>query len=73
MTFGPSEGTATRRPSTIMCARGLTSEQASDALARFGPNLVPVSRAEPLWRKVVRATSDPLILVLVGLSTLKIR
>ena len=52
---------------------GLTTAEAARALARSGPNSLPAKTAERLWRKVFRALTDPLVLVLmaaVGLTLL---
>jgi Ca2+-transporting ATPase len=55
-----------------MHAQGLTSGQAGQALLQFGPNRLPASPPERLWRKVLRATTDPMVLILVGAAVLTI-
>ncbi len=46
-------------------AGGLSSADAADRLARFGPNELPVARSVPLWQRVAGQLRDPLILVLL--------
>ena len=47
-------------------AGGLSSAEAADRLARYGPNELPHARATPWWRLVADQVRDPLILVLLG-------
>jgi Ca2+-transporting ATPase len=56
--------------SRLLTESGLTSEQARNRLQRHGPNTVPASPPERLWRKVGRAVRDPLVLVLLAAATL---
>jgi Ca2+-transporting ATPase len=44
----------------------LSSDQAADRLQLHGPNTLPQGRSLPLWRRIVRAVRDPLVLVLLG-------
>ena len=46
--------------------RPLTSAQASRRLEQLGPNTLPEPRVQPLWRRIVGAVRDPLVLVLLG-------
>ena len=60
-----------RRLRTVL-ASGLTSQQAQEAMTRHGPNALPTRPPESLWRKVVRAVRDPLVLVLLAAAALTI-
>ena len=51
---------------TAAPAGGLSSAEAADRLARYGPNELPRARATPWWRLVADQVRDPLILVLVA-------
>jgi P-type Ca2+ transporter type 2C len=51
---------------------GLTPEEAADRLRRFGPNRLPAPHPVPLWRRVVRALGDPLVLVLLAAMALTV-
>ncbi len=44
--------------------RGLTSDECTDRLARYGPNELDAAPPEPLWRRVWRQFTDPLVVVL---------
>ena len=46
-------------------ARGLSSEEARERLARSGPNALPPPQPLPLWRRVVRQLQSALIYVLL--------
>src|SRR5665647_729823 len=46
--------------------RPLTSAQASHRLQQLGPNTLPQPRLLPLWRRILRAVRDPLVLVLLA-------
>jgi Ca2+-transporting ATPase len=59
-------------PTQDLLALGLTTAEARRRLQESGPNELPASRAEPLWRKVFRALSDPLVLVLLGAEVLTV-
>lgn len=50
---------------TSAVAGGLSSAEAADRLATFGPNELPMARSTPLWRRVGGQLRDPLILVLL--------
>ena len=45
---------------------GLSSAEAADRLAQYGPNELPRARRTPLWRLVADQLRDPLILVLLA-------
>src|SRR5919108_4705693 len=44
---------------------GLSTAQAAERLARFGPNALPEQPSEPLWRRFVRQFNSPLIFILL--------
>ncbi|GAA4890650.1 cation-translocating P-type ATPase [Tessaracoccus lubricantis] len=46
--------------------RGLTSEEAAERLARYGPNELRCAEAEPAWRRFLRQFADPLIHLLLA-------
>src|SRR5450759_773439 len=46
--------------------RPLTSAQASHRLQQLGPTTLPQPRLLPLWRRILRAVRDPLVLVLLA-------
>jgi magnesium-transporting ATPase (P-type) len=50
---------------TAAPAGGLSSAEAADRLAGYGPNELPRARATPWWRLVADQVRDPLILVLL--------
>ena len=52
---------------------GLSSAEAADRLARYGPNELPRARRTPLWRLVAGQLRDPLILVLLAAVVLTAR
>ena len=45
--------------------RGLTSEEAADRLARYGPNRFAEAKTEPRWHAFLRQYQDPMQIVLV--------
>jgi magnesium-transporting ATPase (P-type) len=45
-------------------ARGLTTSEAAQRLARSGPNALPVAQAKPPWQRFLRHFQDPLIYLL---------
>jgi P-type Ca2+ transporter type 2C len=49
---------------------GLSSAEAADRLARYGPNELPRARPTPLWRLIAGQLRDPLILVLIVAAAL---
>src|SRR6185437_2690892 len=53
-------------------AGGLSSAEAADRLARYGPNELPRARATPWWRLVADQLRDPLILVLLAAAALTV-
>ena len=46
-------------------ARGLSRAEATDRLARFGPNALPERAPDPLWRRFARQFASPLIYILL--------
>jgi Ca2+-transporting ATPase len=48
-------------------AQGLSSNEARDRAARFGPNAIEVAGQDPLWRIVLDAATEPFV-VLLGLA-----
>jgi Ca2+-transporting ATPase len=44
---------------------GLSTAEATERLARFGPNTLPEQPAEPFWRRFVRQFNSPLIYILL--------
>ncbi|MFE0175756.1 magnesium-translocating P-type ATPase [Streptomyces sp. NPDC059002] len=48
--------------------RGLTEQDATDRLARYGPNTLPTHRAVPWPVRLVRSLRDPFTAVLLGLG-----
>jgi Ca2+-transporting ATPase len=59
-------------PVTAVPAGGLSSAEAADRLARYGPNELPRARATPWWRLVADQVRDPLILVLLAAAVLTV-
>ena len=57
---------------TAVPAGGLSSAEAADRLARYGPNELPRARATPWWRLVADQVRDPLILVLLAAAVLTV-
>jgi cation-transporting ATPase F len=47
-------------------ARGLTSMEATDRLARFGPNTLPAHKGAGLLMRILRQFHHPLIYVLLA-------
>src|SRR6476661_319103 len=45
--------------------RGLTSEEAADRLARYGPNRFAEAKTEPRWKAFLRQYQDPMQIVLL--------
>jgi cation-transporting P-type ATPase F len=50
--------------------RGLTSEDATDRLAGFGPNTLPAPKGAGLQRRILRQFHHPLIYVLLAASAI---
>jgi Ca2+-transporting ATPase len=50
----------------------LTAAEALHRLRLVGPNTLPQPRGLPLWRRLLRAVSDPLLLILMGAMLLTI-
>ena len=44
---------------------GLSTAEATDRLARVGPNALPEHAPDPLWRRFVRQFQSPLIYILL--------
>jgi Ca2+-transporting ATPase len=44
---------------------GLSTAEATERLARLGPNALPERRPDPLWRRFVRQFTSPLIYILL--------
>jgi Ca2+-transporting ATPase len=44
---------------------GLSTAQASERLARFGPNALPERAPDPVWRRFLRQFNSPLIFILL--------
>jgi Ca2+-transporting ATPase len=57
---------------TAAPAGGLSSAEAADRLAGYGPNELPRARATPWWRLVADQVRDPLILVLLVAAVLTV-
>jgi magnesium-transporting ATPase (P-type) len=47
-------------------SHGLSSEEAQQRLAKFGPNLLPEKGPDALWRIIVRQFASPLIYILLA-------
>jgi P-type Ca2+ transporter type 2C len=45
---------------------GLTAAEASERLARFGPNQLAAAKAVPAWRKLLEQLRDPLVYLLIA-------
>jgi Ca2+-transporting ATPase len=56
----------------VQPAVGLTDGEATERLARIGPNALARREAAPLWRLVLGAATEPFILVLLGSGVLAI-
>ena len=52
--------------------RGLTSEDAADRLARYGPNRFAEAKAEPRWHAFLRQYQDPMQIVLLVAGVISI-
>ena len=52
--------------------RSLTADEARGRLQQMGPNTLPEVRGIPLWRRILGAVRDPLVLVLLGAIMLTI-
>jgi Ca2+-transporting ATPase len=49
---------------------GLTSQEAAERLAKFGPNRLSEEKHEPLWEVFLEEVREPLILLLIGVGIL---
>src|SRR3954452_22046240 len=52
--------------------RGLTSEEAAERLARYGPNKFAEAKTEPRWHAFLRQYRDPMQIVLLGAGIISI-
>src|SRR4051794_24258571 len=52
--------------------RGLTSEEAAERQARYGPNRFAEAKAEPRWHAFLRQYQDPMQIVLVAAGVISI-
>jgi Ca2+-transporting ATPase len=52
--------------------RGLTSDEAAERLARYGPNRFAEAKAEPRWHAFLRQYQDPMQIVLVAAGVISI-
>src|SRR3954454_8534830 len=52
--------------------RGLTSEEAAERLARYGPNKFAQAKTEPRWHAFVRQYQDPMQIVLLAAGVVSI-
>jgi len=52
--------------------RGLSTADAAERTARFGPNRLEAAEAVPRWRKVVVHLADPLIYLLLGAAAISV-
>src|SRR3954447_12652278 len=52
--------------------RGLTSEEAAERLARYGPNRFAEAKAEPRWHAFLRQDQDPMQIVLLAAGVISI-
>src|SRR3954452_10756281 len=52
--------------------RGLTSEEAAERLAHYGPNRFAEAKAEPRWHAFLRQYRDPMQIVLLGAGLISI-
>src|SRR4051794_7798335 len=53
-------------------ARGLTSGEAAERLARYGPNMFAEAKAEPRWHAFLRQYRDPMQIVLLAAGVISI-
>ena len=52
--------------------RGLTSEEAAERLARYGPNRFAEAKSESRWHAFLRQYQDPMQIVLLGAGVISI-
>src|SRR4051794_8013609 len=52
--------------------RGLTSEEAAERLAHYGPNRFAEAKAEPRWHAFLRQYRDPMQIVLLAAGVISI-
>jgi Ca2+-transporting ATPase len=57
---------------TVARTGGLSSAEAADRLAQYGPNELPRARRTPAWRLIADQLRDPLILVLLAAVVLTV-
>jgi len=65
-TWHALSGNETAQELRVVPAQGLTSAEAAERLATYGPNKFAEAKAEPRWRAFLRQYSDPMQIVLVG-------
>src|SRR3954452_23157672 len=56
----------------VVPGRGLTSEEAAERLARYGPNKFAEAKTEPRWHAFLRQYRDPMQIVLLGAGIISI-
>ena len=61
---------APAEPSVAPAVPGLTSTAAAELLALHGPNTVTRSPQRPVWRRILTALREPLVLVLLAAAVL---
>jgi Ca2+-transporting ATPase len=72
--LGPSAGAPGRGLGTALVTEapdgGLSSAEAAERLARYGPNELPRARRTPLWQMIFGQLRDPLVIVLLVAAVL---
>ena len=66
------QGSSTSAVAQTGPALGLGTTEARRRLEESGPNELPRTRTEPVWRKVFRAVTDPLVVVLLAAGALTV-
>jgi Ca2+-transporting ATPase len=56
---------AARVPEHVLVVSGLSTSEAAERLARYGPNALPEHPPDPLWRRFARQFDSPLIYILL--------
>ena len=71
---GPSAGAPGQGRGTALVTEapdgGLSSAEAAERLARYGPNELPPARRTPLWQMIFTQLRDPLVMVLLVAAVL---
>src|SRR3954466_3087582 len=65
-------GAATTSELDIAADRGLTSQDAAERMARYGPNRFAEAKTEPRWHAFVRQYQDPMQIVLLVAGVISI-